>query len=172
MHPHILIVLLGHDLISRVHTLMRRIGHGELVVELQRWSRKVLEAAAKIRWDSQLALSDCLNVEGTPLPFSEKQRSECGKQYAEEPDGHEIIADREQQVGPPRLTGCFASLRPRYLRRKLHEEFPREIWKTAFCSDYRRLVIQNHFHKCTKSCFKKILDQFSAFFCFDRKFLS
>ena len=109
---------------------------------------------------------------------SEKQRSECGKQYAEvplqatEPDGHEIIADREQQVGPPRLTGCFASLRPRYLRRKLHEEFPREIWKTAFCSDYRRLVIQNHFHKCTKSCFKKILDQFSAFFVFDRKFLS
>ncbi|CAK9081626.1 unnamed protein product [Durusdinium trenchii] len=83
MHPHILIVLLGHDLISRAHTLMRRIGHGELVVELQRWSRKVLEAAAKIRWDSQLALSDCLNVEGTPLPFSEKQRSECGKQYAE-----------------------------------------------------------------------------------------
>ena len=38
-----------------------------------------------------------------------------------------------------------------------------EVLKRKFCEDYRRLVIQNHFHKCTKSCFKKSLgDDFTA----------
>eukprot|EP00435_Cladocopium_sp_Y103_P001529 s6084_g1.t1 len=96
LHPHILIVLLGHDLGNRLRSIMHRIQHGELVVELQRWSQRVLEAVQRFKYDSQLVLSEQLGTPQQPLPFSEKQRAECGRQYENcalmptEPDGHEL----------------------------------------------------------------------------------
>ena len=178
LHPHILIVLLGHDLGNRLRSIMHRIQHGELVVELQRWSQRVLEAVQRFKYDSQLVLSEQLGTPQQPLPFSEKQRAECGRQYENcslmptEPDGHEL---RQAEAGDMEvdarrtLTGCFASLRPCYQRREQHALEDSEVWKKKFCEDYRRLVIQNHFHKCTKSCFKKnpgdVLTCFLDFFC-------
>ena len=158
LHPHILVVLLGHDLGNRLRSIMHRIRHGELVVELRRWSQRVLEAVQRFKYDSQLVLAEQLGTSQPPLPFNERQRAECGRQYETcalmptEPDGHELAAGSRLT-----LTGCYASLRPSYQRRQQHAIGDGEIWKRKFCEDYRRLVIQNHFHKCTKSCFKKSL---------------
>ena len=166
LHPHILIVLLGHDLGNRLRGVMQRIGHGELVTELRNWSRKVLEAVVRMKYDSQQVLQQQLAVSEDPLPFNERQRSECGRQYADcnlqptEPDGHEVRATVEGDAAAGQklsLTGCYASLRPEYQRRELRALGDGDVWKKKFCEDYRRLVIQNHFHKCTKSCFKKQL---------------
>lgn len=75
-----------------------------------------------------------------------------------EPDGHEL-----EESGGRTLTGCYVSLRPSYQRREEQALGDGEVWKRKFCEDYRRLVIQNHFHKCTKSCFKKSLgDDFTG----------
>jgi hypothetical protein len=158
LHPHILVVLLGHDLGNRLRSIMHRIRHGELVIELRRWSQRVLEAVQRFKYDSQLVLAEQLGTSQPPLPFNERQRAECGRQYETcalmptEPDGHELAAGSRLT-----LTGCYASLRPSYQRRQQHAIGDGEIWKRKFCEDYRRLVIQNHFHKCTKSCFKKSL---------------
>ena len=169
MHPHILIVLCGHDLALRVQRILHRMGDGELVSELQRWSRRVLEAAIGCKCESQVALAERLGEPAVPLPFNERQRSECGIQYQDcplsptEPDGHELRAanlDSAASSGPLTLTGCFASLRPSYQRREEKSMYSAALWKKLFCEDYRRLVIQNHFHKCTKSCFKKFLGWF------------
>jgi hypothetical protein len=162
LHPHMLIILLGHDLGDR----LRKQQHGELVVELQRWSRRVLEAVQRFQYDSQLALSEQLSSPTQPLPLNERQRSECGHQYESaplvptEPDGHELEALKLGGSVAGKvltLTGCYASLRPKYLRRSERSAGDGLEWKKKFCEDYRRLVIQNHFHKCTKSCFKKFL---------------
>ena len=161
-----LIILLGHDLGDRLRKLMHRVQHGELVVELQRWSRRVLEAVQRFQYDSQLALSEQLSSPTQPLPLNERQRSECGHQYEStplvptEPDGHELEALKLGGSVAGKvltLTGCYASLRPKYLRRSERSAGDGLEWKKKFCEDYRRLVIQNHFHKCTKSCFKKFL---------------
>jgi len=166
LHPHMLIILLGHDLGDRLRKLMHRVQHGELVVELQRWSRRVLEAVQRFQYDSQLALSEQLSSPTQPLPLNERQRSECGHQYESaplvptEPDGHELEALKLGGSVAGKvltLTGCYASLRPKYLRRSERSAGDGLEWKKKFCEDYRRLVIQNHFHKCTKSCFKKFL---------------
>ena len=167
LHPHILVALLGHDLGQRLRSIMHRIQHGELLIELSRWSRRVLEAVQRFKYDSQLALGEQLETPQQPLPFNERQRAECGRQYDScslvptEPDGHELRAAAEGSVAAGArvtLTGCYASLRPNYQRREQHALVEAVEWKRKFCEDYRRLVIQNHFHKCTKSCFKKILD--------------
>ena len=50
LHPHMLIIL-GHDLGDRLRKLMHRVQHGELVVELQRWSRGVLDAVQRFQYD-------------------------------------------------------------------------------------------------------------------------
>ena len=71
------------------------------------------------------------------------------------------------QDGAMTLTGCYASLRSRYERRSEASDFPSLEWKRAFYSDYRRLVIQNHFHKCTKSCFKRTLASANSQFFFE-----
>ena len=166
LHPHMLIILLGHDLGDRLRKLIHRVQHGELVVELQRWSRRVLEAVQRFQYDSQLALSEQLSSPTQPLPLNERQRSECGHQYESaplvptEPDGHELEALKLGGSVAGKvltLTGCYASLRPKYLRRSERSAGDGLEWKKKFCEDYRRLVIQNHFHKCTKSCFKKFL---------------
>lgn len=166
LHPHILIILLGHDLGDRLRSLMHRVQHGELVVELQRWSRRVLEAVQRFQYDSQLVLSQQLQSSTDPLPFNHSQRSDCGHQYEKtalvptESDGHELEALKKGMcVGPKSLTltGSYASLRPKYLRRSERAVGDGVPWKKSFCEDYRRLVIQNHFHKCTTSCFKKFL---------------
>ena len=117
MHPHILVVLLGHDLGNRLRSVLATAARGELVIELERWSRAVLQAASRIRYDSQQALSQQLEQEVCPLPLSENQRAACGRQYSDvplrstEPDGHEAATESST---PLRLTGCFASLRPHY----------------------------------------------------------
>ena len=164
LHPHILIVLLGHDLGNRLRSIMLRIQHGELVTELRRWSQRVLDAVQRFKYDSQLVLAEQLGTPQQPLPLNERQRSECGQQYQSaallptEPDGHEL-----EESGGRTLTGCDVSLRPSYQRREEQGLDDGEVWKRKFCEDYRRLVIQNHFHKCTKSCFKKSLgDDFTA----------
>ena len=77
-----------------------------------------------------------------------------------EPDGHELEALKLGGSVAGKvltLTGCCASLRPKYLRRSERSAGDGLEWKKKFCEDYRRLVIQNHFHKCTESCFKKFL---------------
>ena len=51
LHPHILIVLLGHDLGNRLRSIMLRIQHGELVAELRRWSQRVLDAVQHFKYD-------------------------------------------------------------------------------------------------------------------------
>ena len=126
LHPHMLIILLGHDLGDRLRKLIHRVQHGELVVELQRWSRRVLEAVQRFQYDSQLALSEQLSSPTQPLPLNERQRSECGHQYESaplvptEPDGHELEALKLGGSVAGKvltLTGCYASLRPKYLRR-------------------------------------------------------
>ncbi|CAE7487143.1 tkt, partial [Symbiodinium necroappetens] len=162
MHPHILIVLLGHDLGSRLRSMMARAERGELVIQLQRWREKVLRAASRIRYDSQLGLAAQLSVEAAPLPLGERQRESAGNQYAEtqlgpkESDGHELATTESIEHVPLQLTGCYNSLRPAYLRRGRNgDPLPGSEWSQQLCKDYRRLVIQNHFHKCTKSCFKK-----------------
>ena len=168
MHPHILVVLLGHDLGNRLRSVLATAARGELVIELERWSRAVLQAASRIRYDSQQALSQQLEQEVCPLPLSENQRAACGRQYSDvplrstEPDGHEAATESSTSL---RLTGCFASLRPHYVRRSKAAAFNAASWSGALCRDYRRLVIQNHFHKCTKSCFKKTLGGCRLFFC-------
>ena len=43
----------------------------------------------------------------------------------------------------------------RFFGRKEASSYMWSKWKQQFYHDYRRLVIQNHFHKCTKSCYKK-----------------
>ena len=167
-HPHILVVLLGRDLGNRLRSVLATAARGELVIELERWSRAVLQAASRIRYDSQQALSQQLEQEVCPLPLSENQRAACGRQYSDvplrstEPDGHEAATESST---PLRLTGCFASLRPHYVRRSKAAAFNAASWSGALCRDYRRLVIQNHFHKCTKSCFKKTLSGCRLFFC-------
>ena len=101
---------------------------------------------------------------------------QAGQHYADcsvrpvEPDGHEVLAEEralQGQDGAMTLTGCYASLRPRYQRRSEASDFPSLEWKRAFYSDYRRLVIQNHFHKCTKSCFKRTLASANSQFFFE-----
>lgn len=77
MHPHILVVLLGHDLGNRLRSVLATAARGELVIELERWSRAVLQAASRIRYDSQQALSQQLEQEVCPLPLSENQRAAC-----------------------------------------------------------------------------------------------
>ena len=153
LHPHMLIILLGHDLGDRLRKLMHRVQHGELVVELQRWSRRVLEAVQRFQYDSQLALSEQLSSPTQPLPLNERQRSECGHQYESaplvptEPDGHELEALKLGGSVAGKvltLTGCYASLRPKYLRRSERSAGDGLEWKKKFCEDYRRLVIQNH----------------------------
>ena len=178
LHPHMLIVLLGHDLGDRLRALMHRSQHGELVIELQRWSRRVLEAVQRYQYDSQLALSQQLQCPTEPLPLNERQRSERGHQYETtalvptEPDGHEVEALKGGGSLAAKLltlTGCYASLRPKYLRRSERAVGDAVWWRKNFSEDYRRLVIQNHFHKCTTSCFKKLLalnPVWFAYLCF------
>ena len=141
-----------------------------MMTSAERWRAAVLQAASRIRYDSQLALRAQLGVEALPLPLAERQRDTAGKQYADaelgrrELDGHELAAEESAAAGPLRLTGCY-SLRPAYLRRsRSGESLPGFEWSRQLCKDYRRLVIQNHFRKCTKSCFKKSPDCSQQFF--------
>ena len=122
-------------------------------------------AAQRMKFDSQMAFADTMDAPPVALPLSESQRLQAGH-YADcsvrpvEPDGHEVLAEEralQGQDGALTLTGRYASLRPRYQRRSEASNFPALEWKRAFYSNYRRLVIQNHFHKCTKSCFKRML---------------
>ncbi|CAK9025806.1 unnamed protein product, partial [Durusdinium trenchii] len=134
MHPHILVVLLGHDLGNRLRSVLATAARGELVIELERWSRAVLQAASRIRYDSQQALSQQLEQEVCPPPLSENQRAACGRQYSDvplrstEPDGHEAATESST---PLRLTGCFASLRPHYVRRSKAAAFNAASWNAA-----------------------------------------
>ena len=61
LHPHILVVLLGHDLGSRVGQILRGLRQAALVAELQRWSRRVLAAAQRMKFDLQMAFADTLD---------------------------------------------------------------------------------------------------------------
>ena len=75
MHPHILVVLLGHDLGNRLRSVLATAARGELVIELERWSRAVLQAASRIRYDSQQALSQQLEQE--VLSTTAERKSAC-----------------------------------------------------------------------------------------------
>ena len=121
-------------------------------------SRSVKQAAERIRYDSQLEVARQLGVDSDPLPFNESQRSACGKHYDDipvgqvEPDGHEILWRESGGSQEMKLTGSYASLRPLYQRRSSELSFI--DFKKMLAADYRRLMVQNHLHKCTKSCFK------------------
>lgn len=161
MHPHILVTLLGHDLTHRLASLLDKAASGHVVIEMQRWSSAVKDAARQLRYDSQLQFAEQVGVESVPLPLSEKQRVACGEHYADvpicavEPDGNEVRWVANGGEGELTLTGSYSSLRPLYQRRS--EKLTMQEFRKAFVLDYRRLVIQNHFHKCTKSCFKASL---------------
>ena len=158
MHPHILIGLLGHDITDRLLAILDAGAQGDVNIELDRWSRAVKQAAERIRYDSQLEVARQLGVGSEPLPFNESQRSACGKHYEDiqvglvEPDGHEILGRESGGSQEMKLTGSYGSLRPRYQRRSQALCFV--DFKKMLAADCRRLMIQNHFHKCRKSCFK------------------
>ena len=75
MHPHILIYLIGHDLLARLRGVLHGSVHAEVISELDRWSQAVLQAAMSFRCDSQLGLSQRLGEDEVPLPLSAQQRS-------------------------------------------------------------------------------------------------
>ena len=124
MHPHMLITLVGHDLMERMLGRLHRVAQKELVQELQRWSDAVLHAASRMRFDCQNFLAKVLEEEAGPLPLSEHQRKQAGTQYNDAPlmeverDGHELRhRDDVDDAHPVCLTGCYSSLRPMYIRR-------------------------------------------------------
>ncbi len=123
MHPHILIYLIGHDLLARLRGVLHGSVHAEVISELDRWSQAVLRAAISFRCDSQLGLSQRLGEDEAPLPLSAQQRSMSGQQYADvalvgtEQDGHYTLPEHEHLTGPLPLTGSYGTQRPLYLRR-------------------------------------------------------
>lgn len=123
MHPHILIYLIGHDLLARLRGVLHGSVHAEVISELDRWSQAVLQAAISFRCDSQLGLSQRLGEDEVPLPLSAQQRSMSGQQYADvalagtEQDGQYTLPQHEHLTGPLPLTGSYGTLRPLYLRR-------------------------------------------------------
>ena len=123
MHPHILIYLIGHDLLARLRGVLHGSVHAEVISELDRWSQAVLQAAMSFRCDSQLGLSQRLGEDEVPLPLSAQQRSVSGQQYADvtlqstEQDGQYTLPQHEHLTGPLPLTGSYGTLRPLYLRR-------------------------------------------------------
>ena len=124
MHPHMLITLVGHDLMERMLGRLHRVAQKELVQELQRWSDAVLHAASRMRFDCQNFLAKVLEEEADPLPLSENQRKQAGTQYHDasirevERDGHELRQREDvDDAHPVCLTGCYSSLRPKYIRR-------------------------------------------------------
>eukprot|EP00434_Breviolum_minutum_P042861 symbB.v1.2.038169.t2/scaffold5856.1/size23381/1 len=124
MHPHILIYLIGHDLLARLRGVLHGSVHAEVISELDRWSQAVLQAAMSFRCDSQLGLSQRLGEDEVPLPLSAQQRSVSGQQYADvtlqstEQDGQYTLPQHEHLTGPLPLTGSYGTLRPLYLRRQ------------------------------------------------------
>ena len=123
MHPHILIYLIGHDLLARLRGVLHGSVHAEVISELDRWSQAVLQAAMSFRCDSQLGLSQRLGEDEVPLPLSAQQRSMSGQQYGDvalqstEQDGQYTLPQHEHLTGPLPLTGSYGTLRPLYLRR-------------------------------------------------------
>ena len=124
MHPHMLITLVGHDLMERMLGRLHRVAQKELVQELQRWSDAVLHPASRMRFDCQNFLAKVLEEEADPLPLSENQRKQAGTQYHDasirevERDGHELRQREDvDDAHPACLTGCYSSLRPKYIRR-------------------------------------------------------
>ena len=95
MHPHILATLLGHDVLTRLESIMRRKNAGDIIVELEVWSQRVLAAAQRIQYDSQQTFGKDLNLEALPTPLSQAQKDKAGHQYVDTPvrswelDGHE-----------------------------------------------------------------------------------
>ena len=161
LHPHILLCLIGHDLTDRLSAILDRGAQGHLVIELERWSQSVKAAAERIRYDSQLTLAGQLGQSSDALPLSERQRQSAGAHYGDlptqavEPDGHEVRWTAAGCSGDLTLTGSYTTLRPIYLRRS--SGLSSDAWKKSLVEDYRRLVIQNHYHRCTKSCHKNNL---------------
>ena len=157
-HPHTLVTLLGHALAMRLLQIMEG-SDKQAAVVLRKWREAVLDAAQRIQYDSQQFLAKQLNITAVPTPLNEEQRSKSGTQYQDlpltawEPDGNETNTDAARAVGGKRyrlrLTGACASVFPLYRR------VPVMNWANQLYKDYRRLVIQNHFHKCGASCFKK-----------------
>ena len=72
MHPRILIVLLGHDLDSRLRAMMTSAARAEVVIELERW--RGCPASGQQHPLRQPARAT-----------RERQRDTAGKQYAEGP---------------------------------------------------------------------------------------
>ena len=126
LHPHMLITLIGHDLVERLVGRAQRLARQDLVAELQRWSDSVLHAASRLRFDCQNFLAEILDESPIPLPLRQKQKIEAGRQYADvaeadvERDGHEASSNDNDILTCEnnRLTGCYSSLRPSYIRRQ------------------------------------------------------
>ena len=151
LHPHILVILLGHDLGSHVGLASRRAGDSG-------------GAGARSRPHSARSSTFAMGAAPEALPLLESQRLQAGQRcrlaQPVEPDGHEVLAEEralQGQDGALTLTGCYASLRPKCQRRSEASNFPALGSKRAFCSDYKRLVIHNRFHKCTQACFERTL---------------
>jgi hypothetical protein len=158
-HPHTLVTLIGHAIVTRLRQMMES-SDEEVLAALQAWREAVLRAAEQIQYDSQQVLAKQLDETPVPTPLNEEQRNRAGAQYEDLPlrewerDGNELKPDEVRRAGGKiyklKLTGAYTSILPLYRRRA-----PLRNWKAALYTDYRRLVIHNHFHKCGASCFKK-----------------
>ena len=158
-HSHAVSTLIGHSFLPR----LRRILEGtdaEAIAVVEHWRSSVLQAAQRIQYDSQQTLASQLGFDPKPTPLSEDQRKKAGQHYDSsplqewEPDGHErdqgARAAVDGKLWRLSLTGAAASTFPLYRRRT--SGLSPQAWLKAFYADFRALKIQNHIHKCGKSC--------------------
>jgi hypothetical protein len=160
LHPHTLVVLLGHDAHARLRQVLTCQDGRVAAEQLRSWGRLVCEAACRIQYECQEMVASDLRCPPVPLPLSKRQRQLAGAAYEDAPlvaAERDVVADVDDD-GPsadgwPTLTGCAAAVLPAY--RRADSDLGADPWAQAFCSDHRRLVIHNHLHKCGSSCFKK-----------------
>jgi hypothetical protein len=151
--------------------MLQKASAGELHKELARWSKVVLEAASHMQYSSQEVFAEQMKMEPVPLPFLPSHQKKCGEHYSsnplypEEKDGHitRAAALGLETKGEISLKGAFASMSPMYLRRET--EASETDYRLNIVKDYRKGIILNHFHKCTKSCFKKASSETALTIC-------
>ena len=171
LHPHILIWLPNFSMFDAFADMLQRATAGQLHAELETWSQCVLNAASHMQYSCQELFSEQMQMIPRPLPFLSSHLKKSGPDYEhvalapEEKDGHIV---RAAALGLPTtgeisLRGAFASTSPIYLRRQTKASV--SSYKTAITADYRRGIILNHFHKCTKSCFKKAFKETALTIC-------
>jgi hypothetical protein len=171
LHPHILLWLPQFDMFDAFADMLKKATAQQLHAELLQWSRAVLHAASHMQYSCQELFAEQMQVPPVPLPFLHSHQKQSGPGYAhllitpEEKDGHVRRAAQLglQTTGEISLKGAFAATSPMYLRRESAASAAE--YSQAIANDYRHGIIQNHFHKCTKSCHKKASKETALTIC-------